>query len=63
MAKRKGDDVNRESNKCRITYERSLDDDNIAEILVYEYLENELMSSDNDSSDTESDSDDETDVN
>jgi hypothetical protein len=37
MAKKKGNKKESESNRCRITCERSLNYDNIAEILVYEY--------------------------
>jgi hypothetical protein len=51
--KRKGEDVNSESKKRRITYTRGLDDDDdIAEILVYKDAENELIPSDSDSSDS-----------
>ena len=38
MAKKKGNNMNSESKKYRITCERSLNYDNIAEITVYEYL-------------------------
>lgn len=37
MAKKKGNNMNSESKKYRITCERSLNYDNIAEIMVYEY--------------------------
>jgi len=38
MAKKKGNNMNSESKKYRITCERSLNYGNVAEILVYEYL-------------------------
>jgi hypothetical protein len=62
MVKKKGNNMNSESKKYRIICEMSLNYENIAEIMVYEYLQNELISFDSDSSATESDSDDETDV-
>jgi hypothetical protein len=39
MEKRKSDNVNSESKKCRIMHERSLDD-SITEMLVYENSDN-----------------------
>jgi len=62
MAKKKGNNMSSESKIYRITCERSLNYDNVVEILVYEYLYNERISSDSDSSGTESDCDDETNV-
>jgi hypothetical protein len=62
MVKKKDNNTHIESKKYRITCERSLNDDNTAEILVYEYLENELISSNSDSSDTECNSEDDTHV-
>jgi hypothetical protein len=56
VAQRKVDTVNSESEKHRVMCERSLDDD-ILEILDYDDLKNELVPSENDSSDTECDSD------
>jgi hypothetical protein len=59
IAQRKGDTVNGESEKHRIMCERSLDDD-VLEILGNDDLKNELVPSESDSSDTDSDSGDET---
>jgi len=59
LTQRKGDTVNGVSEKHRMMCERSLDDD-VLEILGYDDSKNELVPSESDSSDTESDSDDET---
>jgi hypothetical protein len=62
MVKRKGDDVNSESKRHRIMCERNLDDNDIAEMLVYEDLENNFIPPDSDSCNTENDSNDGRDV-